>query len=304
MLDLNALVADAGKMLDRVIGEDIHLAVRLGPELGTVKADPGQIEQVLLNLTINARDAMPKGGTLTLETANVALGDENASDRPPILPGRYVLLAVSDTGVGMDEETLRRIFEPFFTTKPEGQGTGLGLATVYGIVKQSDGYIWVYSELGHGTTFKIYLPRVDEVADAPTPADPLESAPRGDETILVVEDNPALREVIRQRLESNGYTVLLARDGDEALALAAARAGSIDLLLTDVVMPGLGGGELAQELCALRPGLRVLYMSGYTDGAIQHHGVLEEGAVLLEKPFTGEKLARAVRDALNRSRPD
>jgi two-component system, cell cycle sensor histidine kinase and response regulator CckA len=299
LLDLNAIVADTHRMLGRLIGEDIDIAVRRGPDLGTVQADPGQIEQVILNLAVNARDAMPKGGRLTLETGNVDLDAGYAATHPPLEPGRYVLLAVSDTGTGMDEETQQRIFEPFFTSKPEGQGTGLGLATVYGIVKQSGGHITVYSAPGRGTTFKVYLPRVDEPAEAVPAASPPAEAPRGQETILLVEDTEALREVIRETLEDLGYTVLLASNGEEALALGRAREGPIDLLLTDVVMPKLGGGDLARLLLALRPGIRVLYMSGYTDGAISPHGVLGEGVLLLEKPFTVDKLARAVREALD-----
>ncbi len=299
-LDLNNLVANAHKMLDRVIGEDIALVVRPAPGLGTVRADPGQIDQILLNLALNARDAMPNGGTLTLETANVDLtGDDYAMDRPAIRPGLFVMLALSDTGSGMDAETKRRIFEPFFTTKSVGQGTGLGLATVYGIVKQSEGYIWVYSEPGLGTTFKIYLPRIDEPPEAASPAHSSEPVAGGRETILLVEDNPALRETIRRRLEALGYTVLAAGDGEEALALAADRIESIDLLLTDIVMPKLGGGALAHRLRARRAEIRVLFMSGYTDGAIAQRGELEAGVLLLEKPFSGAKLVRAVRAALD-----
>ena len=215
-------------------------------------------------------------------------------------PGRYVRLAVSDTGVGMDEETQQRIFEPFFTTKPEGQGTGLGLATVYGIVKQSGGYIWVYSEPGRGTTFKVYLPRVDEPAEAANPAAPPAASPRGAETILLVEDTETLRDVIREVLVELGYTVLLSSQGEEALDLARVHKEPIHLLLTDVVMPKLGGRDLARLMAALRPEVRVLYMSGYADGAISHQGVLGEGVVLLEKPFTADELARAVREALDR----
>jgi PAS domain S-box-containing protein len=300
-LDLNDLVANTQSMLSRLIGEDIALVLRPGPGLGTVRADSGQIEQIVLNLAVNARDAMPSGGTLMLETANIDLRAESADNLPPAIPGRYVTLAVSDTGIGMDAETQRRVFEPFFTTKPVGQGTGLGLSTVYGIVKQSGGYIRVYSEPGLGTTFKIYFPRVDEMPEATTPAAPLEVVPGGHETILLVEDNLALREVIRRRLAESGYTVLMAGDGAEALALAGARTEPIDLLLTDVVMPNLGGGELARRMAALRPALRVLFMSGYTDGAIGQHGILEEGVMLLEKPFTGEKVVRAVREALDGS---
>ncbi len=299
-LDLNALVANAHTMLGRLIGEDISLVLRPAPDLGTVRADPGQIDQILLNLAVNARDAMPGGGTLTLETANVDLHEEYVAAHVPAKPGRYVMVAVSDTGAGMDAETQRRVFEPFFTTKPEGQGTGLGLSTVYGIVKQSGGYIWIYSEPGIGTTIKIYFPRVEQVPEGDAAGAPLESTSEGGETILLVEDNPALREMIRRRLEGCGYKVLLAGDGEEALALAAAGSEPVDLLLTDVVMPNLGGAELASRMSALRPGLRVLFMSGYTDGAIAQHGVLAEGVALLEKPFSGEQLLRAVRVALDR----
>jgi two-component system, cell cycle sensor histidine kinase and response regulator CckA len=301
-LDLNDLVANAHRMLGRLIGEDITLVVRPAADLATVRADPGQIDQILLNLAINARDAMPNGGTLTLETANADLdSDDHAVDRPAMRPGRYVMLAVSDTGIGMDEATQRLIFEPFFTTKAAGQGTGLGLSTVYGIVKQSGGYIWVYSEPGLGSTFKICFPRVEELPETNTPSAPLDVPLVGDETILLVEDNAALQAVTRRQLEACGYTVLLAADGEEALALAGARPEPVDLLLTDVVMPKLGGGDLARQMVALRPGLRVLFMSGYTDGAIEQHGVLEEGVALLEKPFSGAQLARAVRAVLDRS---
>ena len=243
---------------------------------------------------------MPKGGSLTLETVNVDLDRDYATAHPPAMPGRYVMLAISDTGMGMDQKTQLRIFEPFFTTKPEGEGTGLGLSTVYGIVKQSGGHVWVYSEPGRGTTFKVYLPRVDEPAEAAPTAGPPEGLPRGHETILLVEDTATLQEVIREMLEELGYALLLASDGEQAWALARKCEGPIDLLLTDVVMPKLGGGDLARRLSALRPGLRVLYMSGYTNGAISQQGVLGEGVMLLEKPFTADSLARAVREALDR----
>jgi len=304
VLDLNEVVADTNKMLGRVIGEDIALVMRPAADLGSVLADPGQVSQILLNLASNARDAMLTGGTLTIETANVDFNEQEAALRPPTRAGRYVLLAVSDTGAGMSEETQRRVFEPFFTTKPEGQGTGLGLATVYGIVKQSGGYIWVYSEVGRGATFKVYLPRLDKAPEAATAAAPRASAPGGHETLLLVEDSEALRQVTCETLEQYGYTILPASDGDEALALAHEHKGAIDLLLTDVVMPRLGGADLARQLSALRPGMRVLYMSGYTDGTISHHGVLGEGVMLLTKPFTVDQLARAVREALDRARPE
>ncbi|MEO8196171.1 MAG: PAS domain S-box protein [Thermoanaerobaculia bacterium] len=298
-LDINLLVADAVKLLGRLIGEDIQVVVRPAVGLGAVRADPGQIERILLNLALNARDAMAKGGTLTLETANADLQAEYAAEHPLVALGRYVMLAVSDTGVGMDEETQRRVFEPFFTTKEHAGGTGLGLASVYGIVKQSGGYIWVYSEPGHGTTFKIYLPRIDELPEKQPTTGPPDALPMGRETILVAEDNPALREVIRARLSERGYTVLLAADGEEALALARDRATPVDLLLTDVIMPRLGGADLARQLAELRPGLRVIFMSGYTDGALLNQGVLQKSVVLLEKPFTGARLARLVREVLD-----
>jgi PAS domain S-box-containing protein len=302
LLDLNAVVGDLDKMLHRVIGEDVELELRAGEGLGAVKADPTQLEQVIVNLVVNARDAMPKGGHLTIETANADLDEAYAAAHPPAQAGRFVMLAVSDTGVGMDEETQRRIFEPFFTTKPPGEGTGLGLATVYGIVKQSDGYIWVYSEPGRGTTFKVYLPRVDEEPESLAPSVPAATLPRGNETVLVVEDLESLREVIREALQEQGYTLLLASHGEDALALARRHDGPINLMLTDLVMPKLGGVDLARQIASLRPEMRVVYMSGYTDGAISRQGALPPGTVLLEKPFTADRLARAVREALDAPR--
>jgi PAS domain S-box-containing protein len=284
ILDLGAVTADLGEMLHRVIGEDVELEVRQAPKLGAVKADPTQLEQVILNLVVNARDAMPKGGHLTIETANADLDEAYAAAHPPAQAGPFVMLSVSDTGTGMDAETQRRIFEPFFTTKPRGERTGLGLATVYGIVKQSRGYIWVYSEPGQGTTFKVYLPRVEEqpeALDAGTTAAPPTG---GNETVLLVEDTESLREMIREVLEEQGYTLLQASHGEEALALARDHKGPIPLLLTDLVMPRLGGADLARQLASLRPEMRVLYMSGYTDGAISRQGVLRKGSALLEKP--------------------
>jgi nitrogen-specific signal transduction histidine kinase/CheY-like chemotaxis protein len=301
VINLNSLVPGIEKMLRRLIGEDILFATVLHPRLGNVRADPGQIEQVIVNLAVNARDAMPKGGRVTIETRNVELDESYAEDHPGVTPGRYVMLAVTDTGVGMDEETRARIFEPFFTTKVRGKGTGLGLATVYGIVQQTGGHIWPYSEPGKGTTMRVYLPRVDE------PADPLErpgEAPlellRGSETILLVEDEAPVRSVTRQLLERNGYTVLEAADGAAALALVDGGSGGrhLDLLLTDVIMPGMSGRELAGELQARRPDLRVLYMSGYTDDAVVRHGMLEPGLAYLEKPFRPATLLRKVREVL------
>src|SRR5436190_8217116 len=299
LLDMNAVVATMDKMLRRLIGEDVALVTELAADLGPVSADPGQLEQVLLNLAVNARDAMPQGGRLTIATANVLLTEEYAERHHRLPPGQYVLLAVSDTGVGMDEATQKHLFEPFFTTKEVGKGTGLGLATVYGIVKQSGGYIWVYSEAGHGTTVKVYLPRV---AGAAQPLAVAEAAPelrRGTETVLLVEDAAPVRTLARKSLESCGYRVLDAADGRAALELSAGHAGGIDILVTDVVMPGMSGRELAERLAPLRPGMRVLYTSGYTDDAMVHQGVLRSGVAFLQKPFMPESLTRKVREVLD-----
>ncbi len=301
VLDLNELVTNLDKMLRRLIGEDMELVTVPAPDLGAIRADPGQLEQVLVNLVVNARDAMPEGGRLTIETANVTLDEEYARLHAPAVPGRYVLLAVSDTGMGMDPETRSHIFEPFYTTKEKGKGTGLGLATVYGIVKQSGGFVWVYSEPGQGATFKIYLPRVDEPAQ---PLEPLATATtslRGTETVLLVEDEVTVRAVAREMLERQGYTVLEATGAEAAMALAEAHRGPIHLLLTDVVMPGSSGRALADRLTALRPELRVLFMSGYTDEAVVRHGILERGVAYLQKPFAPEGLARRVREVIDRA---
>jgi len=298
VLDLKATVAGTEKLLQRLIGEDVQLATALAPDLGAVKADPVQLEQVIINLAVNARDAMPAGGRLTIEAANVEMDEVYVRSHAPARPGRYVMLVLSDTGIGMDEQTKARIFEPFFTTKESGKGTGLGLATVYGIVKQAGGFIWVYSEPGRGTSFKVYLPRVDEAAE-PTFARPATTEPRrGAETVLVVEDVASVRMVTRQVLERYGYSVLEAPNGETALRLAAKHHGPIQLLLTDVVMPGLSGRQLAEQLSRLRPEMKVLYVSGYADNAIVHHGVLDSGVAYLQKPFTPESLARRVRDVL------
>jgi PAS domain S-box-containing protein len=301
VLEVNKLVSDLEKMLRRLLGEDVELGTRLAPTTGRVKADPGQLEQVIMNLAVNARDAMPNGGKLTLETGNVDLDEAYAADHYPARAGPFVLLAVSDTGIGMSEETQAHMFEPFFTTKEKGKGTGLGLATVYGIIKQSGGFIWVYSEVGHGTTFKLYLPRVEELAErASQPAQAPARAARGTETVLVVEDEAPVRSVARQVLERHGYTVLEAPSAEAALDLATRYSGTIHLLLTDVVMPGLNGRELASRLATLRPDARVIFMSGYTDDAVTRHGVLEPGSAYVQKPFTPDAIARRVREVLDR----
>ena len=298
VLDLNAVVAGADKMLKRLIGEDIDLVSVLSPDVGAVRADAGQVEQVIMNLAVNARDAMPEGGKLTIETANLELDATYTDQHRAVSPGAYVLLSVSDTGTGMDEHTKARVFEPFFTTKEQGKGTGLGLATVYGIVKQSGAFIWVYSELGRGTTFKIYFPRVEDVASAPAAPTAPESL-RGTETVLVAEDAAAVRAVIQQVLASHGYQVLEAADGRSALELGARHEGPVHLLVTDVVMPEMSGRQLADRLQERRPTLKVLFVSGYTDDAIVRHGILEPGIAFLQKPFTPEALARKVREALD-----
>ena len=299
VVDLNALVLDMDKLLRRLIGEDVELATVLDPTLGRVTADPGQLEQVIVNLAVNARDAMPQGGKLTLETRNIDLDSSYTLEHSLVKPGPYVQLTVSDSGIGMDEETQAHAFEPFFTTKPRGQGTGLGLAMVYGTVKQSGGFIWVYSEPGRGATFKIYLPRVDAPVESAAPPAPVERPPRGSETVLLAEDEPAVRAIARQALERQGYTVLAAPSGADALALAAQHGATIHLLLTDVVMPGMSGRDLADRLTAQRPGIRVLYISGYTDNAIVRHGMLEPGLAYLQKPFRPDALVRKVREVLD-----
>jgi PAS domain S-box-containing protein len=299
VLDLNDVVAGMIKMFSRVIGENIDLAFLPGSKLAPVKADPGQMEQVLLNLVVNARDAMPDGGRLTIETTNVDVDRVSASQHPAMEAGSYVMLIVSDTGCGMDAGTQARIFEPFFTTKGHGKGTGLGLATVYGVVKQSGGFIWVYSEVDHGTTFKIYLPQVAADVDR-LAAEKVQSGPaRGNETVLFVEDEESVRELVRDYLGRSGYNVLEAPDGIQALETAAAHAGPIHILVTDVVMPRLSGRELVTRLSAERPDLKVLYISGYTDDSIFRHGVLEGGVAFLQKPFNLKDLAQKIREVLD-----
>jgi PAS domain S-box-containing protein len=299
VLSLNKVLTGVEKMLRRLIGEDIELSSILDPGLGYVRADPAQIEQVIMNLSVNARDAMPHGGRLTFETANVVLDETYARLHPIVEPGKYVRLTVSDTGMGMSREVKAHLFEPFFTTKEEGKGTGLGLATVWGIVDQSGGHVDVYSELGVGTTFKVYLPRVDEKLERGEPERPGTALPRGTETILLAEDEAAVRRLARRILEECGYTVLDVECPEDALLVSGEQAGPIHLLVTDVVMPGLGGRELAERLVLSRPEMKVLYISGYTDDAIAHHGVLDPGVTLLEKPFTPDVLARKVREVLD-----
>ncbi len=298
VMDFNAVLVEMFKMLQRLIGEDIDLLPVLDPSLGQIKADPGQIHQVLINLAVNARDAMPQGGKLTIKTANIHIDEEYASHHISVRPGRYVMLSVSDSGSGMDEATQARIFEPFFTTKEAGKGTGLGLSTVYGIIKQSGGNIWVYSEVGKGTTFKIYLPRADQEAEAKEDA-VRDEHPVGTETILLVEDEEMVRNLTREILQMSGYKVIEARHGVEALQVCEQYDGHIQLMLTDVVMPQMGGRVLAEQSARLRPEMRVLYMSGYTDDAIVHHGVLDKDVAFIEKPFPPDALARKVREVLD-----
>jgi signal transduction histidine kinase/ActR/RegA family two-component response regulator len=302
VLDLGAVTIDLKEMLARLIGEDIALVTNIAPGLGHVKADRGQIEQVVMNLAINARDAMPQGGHLIVETANVDLDEEYVRRHMGARPGPHVMLAVSDSGVGIAREHQRHIFEPFFTTKEQGKGTGLGLATVYGIVKQSGGYIEVDSEPGRGTIFRIYLPRVDAAAPAADRAGRPAAPDGGTETILLVEDEEGVRELARDILRTSGYTVIEARNGAEALLLGERHQGPIDLLLTDVVMPRMSGRELAERMGPLRPDLSVLYMSGYTDDAVIRHGVLKSGTAFLQKPFTPRALVQRVRDTLDLAR--
>jgi two-component system cell cycle sensor histidine kinase/response regulator CckA len=298
VLDLNELVSDMAKMLPRLIGEDIAVRTKLGSAIGKVKADQGQVEQVVMNLAVNARDAMPNGGRLTIETADVVLDEIYARQHAGSKPGKYVMLSVADSGIGMNSETLLHIFEPFFTTKEIGKGTGLGLATVYGVVKQSGGYIWVDSEPGKGSCFQIFLPRVEEGVTQVTEERSSSRVFQGNETILVAEDAEALRKLGRTFLEERGFRVLTASSGEEALEVARKFSGKIHLLLTDVVMPGMNGRVLAEHMLKKRPEMRVLYMSGYTDSFIAGHGVLEAGTHLLHKPFTQEVLVSKVCEVL------
>ncbi|MBZ5561518.1 MAG: CHASE3 domain-containing protein [Acidobacteriia bacterium] len=300
VLDLNQIIQNLSKMLRRLIGEDIEVRNVLSPTLGRVRADPAQIEQIIINLALNARDAMPRGGKLIIETADADLNQAYANRHIAMVPGRYVMLAVADTGIGMDEETQAHIFEPFFTTKEKGKGTGLGLAMVYGTVKQSGGYIWVYSEPARGTTFKVYLPRVEDHSEPIAPRQSVVAqVPRGSETILLVEDEEAVRSMVRGLLETHGYRVFAADQAREVLQFCQLEPGTIHLLLTDVVMPRMSGRELAERVIALHPETRVLYMSGYTDDAIVHHGVLNPGVAFIQKPFTPDALMGKVREVLD-----
>jgi two-component system cell cycle sensor histidine kinase/response regulator CckA len=298
IVDLNASLDSMDKMLRRVIGEDIELRTLPSQSLARVKVDPSQMEQVIVNLAVNARDAMPSGGILTIETANVVLDATYAAEHPEIKPGPHIMLAVTDTGAGMDRETQARIFEPFFTTKEQGKGTGLGLSTVFGIVQQSGGSVWVYSEPGHGTTFKIYLPcALTPAPHVSTPSGPVSAA--GTETVLLVEDDDQVRSLAKTVLERSGFRVIAASGCEEALRFEAAFKDTIQLLVTDVVMPLMSGRQLAEQLSRLRPGMKVLFMSGYTDDTVVHHGVLDAGIQFLQKPLTPEGLTRKVREVLD-----
>jgi two-component system cell cycle sensor histidine kinase/response regulator CckA len=305
LLDLNSIVLGLDKLLRRLMDEEIRMSTIPGEDIGTIKADPGQMEQVIMNLVVNARDAMPKGGRLTVETANVDLDSAYASEHATVKAGRYVMLAVSDTGTGMSPETVAHIFEPFYTTKESGRGTGLGLSTVYGIVKQSGGYIWVYSELGRGSSFKVYLPRVEQAPEALPAIKPASGKQTGSETILLVEDQPQVRELARMALSEKGYTVLVASSPEDAETACSSHGTEIHLLLTDLILPGISGRELAKRLTARHPKMRVLYMSGYTfnimaQGAAEG-GMLEDGMAFLQKPFTPSALTEKVREVLDRS---
>ena len=300
VLDINAVVKETEELLRRMIGEDILLTAVLDPNVSRVKVDPGQMGQVLMNLAVNARDAMPKGGKLTIETSDVQLDDAYAVGHVDLKPGRYVRIAVSDNGSGMTPEVEAHIFEPFFTTKGPGEGTGLGLATVYGIVKQSGGSVEVYTEPGYGTAFKIYLPAVDQQLHPVAHDQPDTKVTGGVETILLVEDEDAVRAIALLALQTQGYTVLHAENGKKALGIIKQHQGRIDLLVTDVVMPGMSGRELAESLCLQHPGLKVLYLSGYTDDSVIRHGVLQAEVAFLQKPYTPLMLARKVREVLDK----
>jgi signal transduction histidine kinase/ActR/RegA family two-component response regulator len=298
-LNLNDVVGDMIKLLKRLIGEDVQLVTKPGADLKQIKADPGQLEQVLVNLVVNARDAMPRGGTVTIETANTTLDGAYAGRHIGVTPGEYVMLAISDTGTGMDHDTKARIFEPFFTTKEKGKGTGLGLSTVYGIIKQSGGGVWVYSELGKGTTFKVYLPQVEDEASAREHSKADEAIKRGTETVLLVEDEDMVRNLASELLEESGYVVLSASGGEEAINFGKKHNDRIDLLITDVVMPKISGKEVAEQLKKIHPETKVLFMSGYTDEAIVQQGIVDSDIAFIQKPFSERALTQMVRDVLD-----
>ena len=297
VVDVNAVVQDMERLLRPLIGENVEFDAQLSPEAAHTRADAGQLEQILMNLVVNAKDAMPNGGKLTMQTQNIVVDENHRRGQTFIRPGQYVMLSVSDTGMGMDKETQSRIFEPFFTTKEKGKGTGLGLSTVYGIVKQSGGYVLVQSEEGRGTKFQIYLPRVEGTAEKHAP----QSTPAilgGSETVLLVEDEESVRQLVRDTLAAKGYRVVEAENGEAGLAAAAQHQGKIDLVITDVVMPGIGGRELIKQLAELRPETKVLYLSGYTEDAIISEGTIERDAAFLQKPFTLKSLSQKVREVL------
>jgi PAS domain S-box-containing protein len=302
VVDVNAIVKDLERLLRPLIGENIELNAQLANDLSRTRADAGQIEQVIMNLVVNSKDAMPDGGKLTIRTANVSLDDDHRREYSYIQPGPYVMFSITDTGHGMDKDTQSRIFEPFFTTKEKGKGTGLGLSTAYGIIKQSGGYIFARSEVGRGTTFSIYLPQVDDAAEPLGMERAAQSAAGGTETVLLVEDEESVRQLVRETLEAKGYKVLEAEHGEAALEMAAHHDGAIDMLITDVVMPGMSGRELAKQLCASDPEIKVLFLSGYTEDTIVHQGVLEPGTAFLQKPFTLQILSRKVREILRGER--
>jgi CheY-like chemotaxis protein/two-component sensor histidine kinase len=298
-VNVNAVVTDVEKMLRRLIGEDISLSTHLDPHLALINADPGQLEQVLLNLAVNARDAMPDGGSLTLTTDNADLSEEHGDRHLGAAPGKYIMLAVTDTGTGMTKEVQQRLFEPFYTTKGAGKGTGLGLATVHGIVKQLGGDVYVYSEVGQGTTFKVYFPHLETTPDIVIAPVEHREAPRGSETILLAEDDDALRSLGARVLGAFGYNVLVARTGADALRIVTEHLGPIDLVATDVVMPEMSGGQLVERVLKARPGIRVLFMSGYTDDEVMRRGVIDGQTAFLQKPFTPDMLAHKVRAVLD-----
>jgi CheY-like chemotaxis protein len=299
VIDLDRLLTDLEKMLRRLIREDIEVKQNLTPELWSVKADPDQVEQVIMNLVLNARDAMPKGGVLTIATSNIELGEQEVRGSLDLKPGRYVSLTITDTGTGMTAETKRRLFEPFFTTKPLGEGTGLGLSMVYGIVKQHGGEVSFYSELGLGSTFKIYWPATDQPGESAASPERPRTPYHGNETILLVEDDEKVRKLVRQMLLLQGYKVLETKQSSDAVGMAVEHDGPIDLLLTDVVMPQMSGPEIAEQVVALRPGIKVIFMSGYPGGIVSRHGVFDPGAFFLQKPFEMDALGQILRQVLD-----